>query len=173
VIIRPEQLEDYEAIARVVRAAFEGRPNEARLVELLRAPPTYIPELALVAGEDGAIVGHIMISYATLEGDETRQVLSLAPVSVAPERQGEGIGGALMRESIARADALGEPAIVLLGHPMYYPRFGFESARALGIEPPSPRFPDAAWMARKLSKYDARWRGRGVYPSAFAETGTG
>ena len=80
---------------------------------------------------------------------------------------------AQVREAVARADALGEPVIVLLGHPAYYPRFGFESARALGIEPPSPRFPDAAWMARKLSTYDARWRGRVVYPPAFAESGTG
>lgn len=155
-----------------MQAAF-GRANEARLVELLRAPETYIPELALVAEENDTIVGHIMTTYVTLEGESTRRLLSLAPVSVVPERQRDGIGGALMRESIARADAMSEPLIVLLGHPSYYPRFGFESARVLGIEPASPQYADAAWMARKLSKYDAKYRGRVVYPGAFAETGTG
>ncbi len=169
--IRPERPADYDRIAVVVAAAF-GRENEARLVGLLRDLPNYVPELALVAEEDGAVVGHIMISYVTLQGDEARQVLSLAPVAVAPERQGEGIGGALIREAVARADALGEPLVVLQGHPAYYPRFGFERARPLGIEPPGPHVPDAAWMARKLSKYDARWCGRVVYPPAFAETGT-
>ena len=101
-IIRPEQPADYEAIAQVVQAAF-GRENEARLVELLRAPETYIPELALVAEEDGVVVGHIMTTYVTLEGASTRRVLSLAPLAVVPERQKDGIGGVLMRESIARA----------------------------------------------------------------------
>jgi putative acetyltransferase len=64
---------------------------------------------------------------------------------------------------------MGEPAIVLLGHPAYYPRFGFESARALGIEPPDDRIPDAPWMARKLSAYDPDVRGRVVYPPPFAD----
>jgi len=166
-IIRPETSADYEAIAKVVEAAF-GRENEARLVGLLREPPSYVPALALVAEEAGRIVGHVMISYATLrrEHDEVR-VLSLAPLAVLPECQKEGIGAALMREGIARADALGEPLIVLLGHPAYYPQFGFERARQHGIEPPSAHIPDAAFMMLRLANYDRSLRGDIVYSPAF------
>ena len=79
---------------------------------------------------------------------------------------------AQVRGAVARADALGEPLVVLLGHPGYYPRFGFERASALGLEPPSPHVPDAAFMALRLSQYDARWRGRIVYPPFYEATGT-
>jgi putative acetyltransferase len=166
--IRPERPDDYDAIARVTAAAFE-RENEARLVELVRASENYVPELSLVAEEDGEIVGHTMLSYARLTGDEELDILVLAPVSVTPERQQQGIGSALVEAAIELADARGEPLINLLGHPNYYPRFGFESARALGIEPPDPRIADAAFMVRKLSSYHPRYRGRLVYPPALAE----
>ena len=169
--IRPEQEADYAAVATVVEAAF-GRPNEARLVELLRASEDYVPDLALVAEDERAVVGHIMLSYVGLSGVQEWRVLSLAPVSVVPERQGEGIGGALIRAGLEAADARGEPLVVLLGHPAYYPRFGFERASLYGIEAPSPEIPDAAFMVRRLAAYDARYRGRVVYPPAFEATGT-
>lgn len=169
VCIRPERPDDFDAIARVTAAAFE-RENEARLVELVRASENYVPELSLVAEEDGEIAGHAMLSYATLEGDVTFRVLVLAPVSVLPSRQNGGIGSALIERAIELADARGEPLIQLLGHPNYYPRFGFEPARPQGIEPPDPRIPDAAFMVRKLSRYDPRYRGRIVYPPAFDGT---
>ncbi len=136
-------------------------------MELLRAPPIYIPELTLVAEEDGAIVGHVMISYATLEGDATRRVLSLAPLAVAPERQKEGIGSALVRAGVAEAEARNEPLVIVEGIPVYYPRFGFERARSVGIEPPSAHIPDAAFMVLRLSRYDQSYRGTIVYPPAF------
>ena len=166
--LRPERPADYEAIARVVEAAF-GRPNEARLVELIRASEQYVPELALVAEEEGEIVGHVMFSYVTLAGDEERQVLELAPVAVAPERQGDGIGAALIRAGLERAEARGEPLVAVLGHTGYYPRFGFELASRYGIEPPSPELAPAFFVAR-LSRYDAGYRGRVVYPPAFDVT---
>jgi putative acetyltransferase len=167
--IRPEEPADYDAIARVVEAAF-GRPDEARLVERLRADRHVVPQLTLVAEDAGDIVGHVLQSYVTLHGDEDRRVLALAPLSVAPAQQHAGIGSALMEETLRLADALGEPRIVLLGHPEYYPRFGFENARALGIDPPSPAFPDAAFMARRLTAYDARYRGTVLYPRAWELT---
>jgi len=88
----------------VVEAAF-GRPNEARLVELLRASEYYVPELALVAEEDGAVVGHIMFSYVTLlrANDETR-VLCLSPLAVSPEQR-RGSGSALVEAGIETGTA--------------------------------------------------------------------
>lgn len=169
VTIREEAEADYARIAEVVEAAF-GRPNEARLVEAIRVSDAYVPELALVADVDGEVVGHVMFSYATLRGDEDRRVLCMAPVSVAPGWQSKGVGGALIREGLARCEARGEPLVHVLGHPGYYPRFGFEPARPHGIEPADPRTNDAAFMMLPLSTYDPSIRGRMVYPPAFDAT---
>jgi putative acetyltransferase len=136
----------------------------------LRETANYVPELALVAEEDGAIVGHVMFTYVTLDDDE-RSVLCLAPLSVTPERQKDGIGGALIKEGAARADALGEPLVVLVGHPAYYPRFGFEPARPLGLDPPEGTH-DAVFMALRLWNYTPKTRGRVAWPAVFEETGT-
>ncbi len=141
----------------------------AQLVELIRASDRYVPELALVAEEDGVVVGHVMFSYVTLRGDEERDVLELAPVAVAPKRQRRGIGGALIRAGIEGAKARNEPLVVVLGHPTYYPRFGFEPAREHGIEPPSPEM-EPAFMVLPLPKYDECYRGRVVFPAAFDVT---
>lgn len=168
-LIREETEGDYARIAEVVEAAF-GRANEARLVEAIRASPYYVPELSLVAHAGGEVVGHVMFSYATLRGDEDRRVLCMAPVSVAPAWQSKGVGGAMIREGLARCEARGEPLVHVLGHPAYYPRFRFAPARPHGIEPADPRTNDGAFMMIKLSAYDARYRGRIVYPPAFDVT---
>lgn len=167
--IREEAEGDYSRIAEVVEAAF-GRAVEARLVEAIRASDAYVPELSLVAMADGELIGHVMFSYATLRGDEDRRVLCMAPVSVAPAWQSKGAGGALVREGLARCEARGEPLVHVLGHPGYYPRFGFEQSRPHGIEPADERTRDGATMIIKLSAYDARYRGRMVYPPAFDVT---
>jgi putative acetyltransferase len=165
VIIRPERPEDFEAIDDVVAQAF-GRDDEARLVRDIRASDNYVPELALVA-EDQEIVGHIMLSYVELSG---KSVLSLAPLAVRPGRQRDGIGAALTEAALELADKNQEPLVVVLGHPSYYPRFGFEPARALGIEPHMDDVPDDAWMVKRLRAYDPAIRGRVVYPPAFDVT---
>jgi putative acetyltransferase len=165
-IIRPEESNDHTGIATVVEAAF-GQPDEARLIEALRRAGHVVPELTLVAVDGDDIIGHVMQSYVTLRRDEDLRVLAQAPLAVVPARQRDGIGGALMRETIRLADERREPLIVLLGHPAYYPRFGFENARALGIEPPTPAFPDAAFMVRRLSAYEPRYRGAVIYPSEW------
>ena len=167
-VVRPERPDDFEAIADVVEAAF-GQRNIVQLVERIRASDRYIPELALVAVEDGAVVGHTMLSYATLVGDEEREVLQLSPVAVTPKRQRDGIGGALITAGIEEADGRGEPLVAVLGHPAYYPRFGFEPAGAFGIEPPSPEMAQA-FMVLRLSAYEESYRGRVVFPPAFDGT---
>ncbi len=168
-VIRPEAPADQAAISEVVTTAF-GRENEARLVELIRASDRYVAELSLVAEQDDVIVGHAMFSYVILRSAEDVEVIALAPVSVAPAWQSKGVGGALIREGIARCDARGEPLVHVLGHPAYYPRFGFERSRPYGIEPADERTPDGATMVIKLSAYEERYRGRIVYPPAFDVT---
>ena len=164
-ILRPETPRDHDAVGEVHRLAF-GRPHEARLVELIRASEHHVPGLSIVAEEEGKVVGHILFSYVWLEGAERAHVLSLAPMAVLPGRQRTGIGSALVRAALEEADARGAPLVVVLGHPSYYPRFGFEPALSYGIEPPWPGM-EAAFMVKPLSAYDAGCRGRVVYPPAF------
>ncbi|MEX2245201.1 MAG: N-acetyltransferase [Dehalococcoidia bacterium] len=136
--IRPEHPADFAAIARVVEAAF-GRPNEARLVELNRATEHYVPE------DGGAIRGHVMFSYCWLHAEDgTGRVPCMAPVSVDPPFQREGIGGRLIEEGLH----IGEPLVHVLGHAACYPRLGFRSARSLRIEPPDPSISDGcSWRS--------------------------
>jgi predicted N-acetyltransferase YhbS len=145
-------------------AAAFGREEEARIVDAIRASDHYVAELSLVAVDEGEVVGHVMLSYVDLDG---RDVLQLSPLSVAPDRQGEGIGSALSRKALRLADNRGEPLVVVLGHPTYYPRFGFRPASSFGIEPPDPSMPDEAFMVVPLGAYDPALRGRVVFPPAF------
>lgn len=163
--IRPETAADHEAVADVTAAAF-GKQDEARLVDAIRASAEFVPELTLVAEEDGRILGHVMYSYSALEGSDTR-LLQLSPLSVAPDRQNEGIGAALTRESLRLADERGEPLVLVLGHPTYYPRFGFRPASTLGLLAPNPEWPDEAFMAAPLTAYDPSLRGRVTFAPPF------
>ncbi len=165
-IIRSETPGDYEAIGELLTSAF-GRAVESQLVLSLRASDDYVPHLALVAEENGDVVGHIVFSYVTLKNNEESRVLALGCLGVTPRRQRRGIGSALVEEGLQRADDPGESLVIVVGHPTYYPRFGFESARSCRIEPPSDDFPDDAFMVRRLSRYSERHRGRVVYPPAL------
>jgi putative acetyltransferase len=165
--IRTEQPGDRRAIAAVTASAF-GKDVEARIVDAIRGSDAYVPELSLVAELDGQVVGHVMLSYVGLAGDD-RRVLELGPMSVAPERQREGIGSALVREALRRAEGQGEPLVLVLGHARYYPRFGFVPARGLGISPPDPNIADEVFMAIPLRAYDPTLRGRVVFPPAFSQ----
>jgi putative acetyltransferase len=162
VLIRVERPEDAAAIRRVHGAAF-GRELEARIVDDLRAAGDLLTALSLVAEGDGEIVGHVAISRARLE---ERPALALGPIGVLPDRQREGIGSALMHETIERAGAAGEDVVVLLGHADYYPRFGFIRASRLGIVPPFDVL-DEAFMALELRTDGAGGGGRFAYPPAF------
>lgn len=164
--IRLERPEDFKAIDEVVTAAF-GQPDEAELVRRLRASEYYVPELTFVAEDSGNLIGHIMLSFADLDGGEPRRILSLAPLAVSPSSQRTGVGIALTETALAAADDRGEPLVIVLGHPSYYPRFGFEPARANRIEPPIPDLPDDVFMVRKLRAYSPTIHGTVRYPSAF------
>lgn len=168
VIVRPETSADYEQIRALVTVAM--RSNDAELVELIRKSENYIPDLALVAEQAGRIVGCVLFSYVTLQGPARRSVLALAPLCVRPDLQRQGVGSALVRAGLDRADAQGAPLVTVLGHPDYYRRFGFEPARRHGIQPPSNDVPEEVFMVKLLSGYDERFKGKIVYPAAFDVT---
>lgn len=136
VTIRPEREEDVMAIRDVHLLAFRGEA-EARLVETLRRSPEFIPDLSLVASADGRIAGHILFTPITIVSEEgATPALALAPMAVRPEFQRHGIGSKLVRAGLAACRRLKHGIVVVLGHPEYYPRFGFVPARPLGIRPP-------------------------------------
>jgi putative acetyltransferase len=136
-------------------------------VERVLASKWAVPQLEFVAEDGGRIVGHILFSHVDLLTDGgPRQVLALAPVAVAPDHQRRGIGIALTEAGLAAADKLGEPLVVVLGHPTYYPRFGFVRSDELGITPP-PDYPQSAFFVLSLAAYDPALRGRVVYPPTF------
>lgn len=171
VSIRSEQAADRERVFEVQALAFE-RANEARAVDQLRAEAR--PQLSLVALEGDEIVGHVFLSPVTLEGaGPSPSLAGLAPVGVLPERQGRGVGSALVREAIERAPRLGWQAILLVGDPRYYSRFGFALAAPMGFRYGHPHF-DAALQVRELVAGSLAGRsGRVVYHAAFADNGCG
>ena len=145
--VRPEQPEDAAAVQRVIAAAFpaaDGTPTgtvvEVGLNDTLRRDPSWIPGLSLVAVRDGRVVGRLTSSYGTVTDPAggRRPVAGIGPVAVDPAEQGTGVGRALLSAVIERARRSGEPALVLLGDPAFYGRFGFRPAVAAGITPPDP-----------------------------------
>ena len=144
--IRPETGADLAAVGEVNRLAF-GREAETRLVDDLRDGG--YARLSLVAQEEGRIVGHVMFSEAVIRtGGGEVGALTLGPVGVIPERQGRGVGSALVREGLDRCVREGHRIVVLLGHPGYYPRFGFSAERARNLSSP---YSGDAFMALELA----------------------
>jgi len=166
-IVRPERAADYEAIYQINREAF-GKDNEARLVDALRSLPGFIPELSLVAEEDGRLLGHVMFSPGVIETEDGEiPAIALGPVAVVPAEQNRGIGSMLIRQGLEDCRRLGHRLVIVLGHSWYYPRFGFTPARAMGIDAPFP-CPDEAWMALELEPGAAAGvQGRFRYPEPF------
>lgn len=144
--IRAETDADHAAIHAVNAAAFPTAA-EADLVDALRQQAR--PLISLVAEQDGAIVGHILFTPVTLDSRADLRIMGLAPMAVAPDHQRSGIGSALIRAGLEQCRQLGYSAVVVLGHPEYYPRFGFV---------PSVRFhlrseydvPDEVFMVQEL-----------------------
>jgi putative acetyltransferase len=148
--IRAETPEDIPAIFEVNLQAF-GQDGEARLVSALRDDGDFNPELSLVAVCGDRIIGHILFPPITIVSDLAETAaLALAPLAVHQDFQCLGIGAALIEEGLKECRRLGHRIIVVVGHPGYYPRFGFTTARALGILAPFP-CPDEAFMALPLT----------------------
>lgn len=173
--IREEKSKDFPFIRSLTEQAFLNVPEsdhtEHLLVERLRQSEAYIPELSLVAETNtGKIVGHILLSKVEIVSENgTTTVLSVAPLSVLPEFQRQGIGGMLLREAHRRAALLGYKAVLLLGHKDYYPRFGYRRASSYGIRFPF-NAPDECCMAIELEPDGLKEiHGLVCYPNAFFE----
>lgn len=137
--IRQEEPADFGPIAELTRLAFSGRREEVDMINSIRASDEYLPELALIAEVEGSLVGHCLLRRAGLSGPPAPPVLVLGPIGVHPDWQRQGIGGKLIMAAQDRARRRGrESLIVLLGHPEYYPRFGFRPAAEFGIGPDTP-----------------------------------
>jgi putative acetyltransferase len=167
-LIRPETAADVAAIDTVNKQAFAGREAEPGLVNAIRLSAGFIPELSLVAEQNGQIVGHILFSRIHIQTDNgLLPALALAPLAVLPEYQRRGIGSALVRHGLQECQRLGQAVVIVLGHPTYYPRFGFSARLAKALECPFGNFGEA-WMALEIIPAAlAEVRGRVVYPPAF------
>lgn len=138
IMIRQERKEDHDKVYALVRAAFAGAEHtnhdEQNLVVRLRGSAAFIPELSLVAEAAGEIAGHILFTRAVIrQGAREHDTLALAPLAVAPDHQGKGIGGQLIEAGHRMARELGFKSALLVGHPAYYPRFGYRPAGSFGI----------------------------------------
>jgi putative acetyltransferase len=144
-LIRPERPGDRDAVREVHRLAF-GRDDEGRLVDALRAGG--FCRVALVAEDEGRVVGHVFFSALPIvTPSATLDSLALAPLAVVPDRQGLGIGSALVRDGLRACRDNGHLIVVVLGHPAYYRRFGFSAEKSARLASP---YAGPAFMALDL-----------------------
>lgn len=164
--VREERAEDYYEVSQIVETAFRKAEfsdhTEHVLVDRLRRSASFIPELSLVAEADGDLVGHILFTEVLVGAERG---VALAPVSVLPEFQGRGIGSRLIDRGHRIAKALGYKVSIVLGHPDYYPRFGYVPAIFLGIVAPFD-VPDEAYLAKVLIT-SSECKGKVVYAKEF------
>jgi putative acetyltransferase len=169
--IRSELPEDIPAILEVQFQAF-AQDGEARLVSALRQDGIIDPELSLVAVFEERIIGHILFCPVSIvSGTAETPALALAPLAVHQDYQCMGVGAALIEEGIRECQRLGHRIVIVVGHPGYYPRFGFTPAKDAGILAPFP-CPDEAFMAMSLKQGALDGIGGMVrYPLAFDAVG--
>jgi putative acetyltransferase len=165
--IRPAAADDHAAVADVVTRAFgDHGPTVAALVAELRVSGHVRAEL--VAEADGSVVGHVMLSRSWVDARRALvDVLVLSPLSVAPERHGQGLGTELLGAAIVTARELGAPALFLEGDPGFYAGRGFEPATRRGFVRPSPRIPEPAFQVAVLDAHEPWMSGPLVYCDPF------
>lgn len=165
--LRPERPADYAEVCQIIKEAFANAEhsdgNEPDLAAALRSSRSFIPELSLVAVEDGRLVGHILFTKARVG---RTPVLALAPLSVLPAYQNRGIGLALIRQGHSTAAGLGFGYSVVLGHAEYYPKAGYVPASRYGIQAPF-EVKDENFMAARLSEKADMLHGRMEYDPLF------
>ena len=168
ITVRAESPGDARYVRTINEEAF-GQPMEADLVERLRT--TCRERLSLVADDAGAVVGHILFTPVLIKsGERSVAGMGLAPMAVLPGRHREGIGSTLVRRGIEILRERGCPFIVVVGHPEYYPRFGFERASGHGLESQWQGIPDEAFMVLVLdSRAMTGVRGMAKYRDEFNE----
>jgi len=149
ITIRHEKPEDSEAIYSVIEKTFK-RDAEAKLAGKLRQ--ACADHLSLVAEDNGAIVGHIMFTPAIIRNGKETRGMGLAPMSVLPSRQRKGIGSMLVRTGLDILRQQGCPFVIVLGHPDYYPRFGFQPAVRFNVKSQWEDVPDEAFMILVLDE---------------------
>jgi putative acetyltransferase len=168
-IIKPETKEDREFIYSVNHLAF-GRQDEADLVDRIRESQQFIADLSLVAELDHKIVGHILFSIIKIESAEgVTECIGLAPMAVLPEYQNKGIGSVLVQIGLKKCIEMGYGLVIVLGHPKFYPKFGFFPASKLGIIVDfGEQVPDEAFMAYEAIPGTWKYRSGIVkYPPTF------
>lgn len=142
--IRFEKPEDIAFIHSVNEQAF-GRVSEAKLVDTLRLACT--DHLSLVADDNGSIIGHLMFTPVVVtDGKQKTEGMGLAPMAVLPSKQRQGIGTQLVDTGLQILKEKGCPFVIVLGHPEYYPRFGFQAASGCNIRTKWDGVPDEAFM---------------------------
>lgn len=173
ITIRKEEEKDHQQVFQLTEEAFREMEHsdhqEQFLVEKLRQSEAFIPELSLVAeNEDGRIAGHILFTKLKIvNGTESFESLALAPVSVKPEFQNQGLGGKLIAEGHRIAEELGYQSVILIGHENYYPRFGYKKTSNFGISFPFD-IPEENGMAVELVKDGLKdKKGMVKYPKEF------
>lgn len=167
VLIRPESEADHAAIAEVNRLAFAG-DAEARLVAALRDSDSFVPALSLVAAIEGKVLGHLLLTRIVIRTESGAvPALALAPMAVLPKFQRQGIGSQLVIEGLGAARRLSHDLVIVLGHPEFYPRFGFRRASHYGVRPPFEAR-DEVFMALWLGEGEpGAIAGVVEYPAAF------
>lgn len=166
--IRAEKAEDYTVIDEINSSAFKGE-SEGKLIRAIRESEWFVPELSLIAEWHEEVVGHILFSEVMIQ-TENKQVptLALAPMAVSPRHQKQGIGSLLVQQGLEKAQQFGYEHVVVLGHPNFYPKFGFVSSVSKGIEPPFP-VPEEVFMVLELKERSLEGiRGKVAYPPAFS-----
>ena len=141
--IRNENPEDIPLIASLLKKSFK-RDAEAKLADRLRR--ACADHLSLVADENGAIVGHILFSPVQIQNNRAVKGMGLAPMAVLPAFQGRGVGTQLVKKGLQILAGKGCPFVIVLGHPDYYPRFGFQPASRYNIKSQWDGVPDEAFM---------------------------
>lgn len=164
--MRPERPADDDAVREVVREAF-GDDGVVALLDDLRSNPAWL-DLSYVAEDGGEVVGHVSLTRAWV--DDPRNVVEvvvLSPLSVRPDRQGAGVGRALVAAALTAAAEREEQLVFLEGDPRYYSRLGFVPAGPLGFTAPSPRIPERAFQVWPTPAYRGGLSGALVYPDVF------
>jgi putative acetyltransferase len=161
--IREEAPGDISGIRTVHDRAFGG-PDESRLVDRLRSDGLAVASIVAVAGDQ--IIGHALFSQLRIEQPNSSiAAVALAPVAVVPDWQRRGVGTALIETGVKRCAERGVSAVIVLGHPSYYPRFGFSAELATVLESP---YAGPAFMALELIPGSLAGGGKVIYPEAFS-----